>query len=678
MKKALQSVDKFPSENPNPVLRISNYGELLYANAAARPILKALGITRSRTLKGRWKQTLQEVYSSGQPADMEIESGENVFSMVLMPIEETGCVNLYGRDITARKETELRLKVLSTAIEHSVNIIFVTDLNGVIRYVNSKFEEVTGYTSEEALGQTPRILSSGETPDRYYKELWSTILSGRTYRQTMKNRKKSGGYYWSSIVVSPIKDESGKITHFLAVQEDITERMGSQKRLQYLSAFDEITGLMNRSRFMELLAEWIKSAEAGGPAGSNRTGVLLLMDIDQFKFLNDTYGHATGDEFLRSLAEMLKATLKDLLKKHLPDTVIDCLISRPGGDEFAVFLPSIDAKTGVGFAEEIKKAVESFRFKEDYGALTVSIGVVEYPSHGTGTSELFTKADAAMYKAKELGRNRCHLYRHEDLDLEKMHSRIRWKERILKALKEDRFEPWFQPILEIKTGAVNHYEALARMRDVEGRVLLPGAFIEVAERFGIVGAIDRVIIEKTMRLQALMKQKGKAISFSVNLSGKDLGDKELLAFLKSAIKETGADPSHIVFEITETAAIDYLKSAIEFIKALKELGCLFALDDFGVGFTSFTYLKRMDIDFIKIDGSFIRRLNEDPADQLFVKAMTEVAGGLGIKTIAEFVENGETLEILKGLGVDFAQGYHIGKPGPALGYTDADRPVKTP
>jgi EAL domain-containing protein (putative c-di-GMP-specific phosphodiesterase class I) len=250
-----------------------------------------------------------------------------------------------------------------------------------------------------------------------------------------------------------------------------------------------------------------------------------------------------------------------------------------------------------------------------------------------------------------------------------MHSRIQWKERILKALKEDRFEPWFQPILDLKTGLVHHYEALARMRDTDGKILLPGSFIEVAERFGIIGEIDRVIIEKTMKIQAA-GGRNNPYSFSVNLSGMDLGDQKLLSFLKSTLKRTGADPGSIVFEITETAAVGYIDNAIEFIESLKKLGCRFALDDFGVGFTSFMYLKRMNVDFIKIDGSFIRKLNEDKIDQLFVKSMTEVANGLNIMTVAEFVENEETLVLLKKFGVDFAQGYFVGKPAPALTHND--------
>jgi len=230
---------------------------------------------------------------------------------------------------------------------------------------------------------------------------------------------------------------------------------------------------------------------------------------------------------------------------------------------------------------------------------------------------------------------------------------------VQKALAEDRFLPFFQPILDLHTNTVHHYEALARMRDDDGSILSPAAFIDIAERTGLIGAIDTAISTKTMERQI---KEGGDISFSMNISGKDMGDEHFLSSLKSAIKATGAVPERLVFEITETAAIHDLESAKTFIESLKSMGCKFSLDDFGVGFTSFVYLRELPIDYIKIDGSFIRKLPESRNDQLFVKAITDVARGMGIKTIAEFVEDERIMEYLRTFGVDYAQGYFIGKP----------------
>jgi diguanylate cyclase (GGDEF)-like protein/PAS domain S-box-containing protein len=566
------------------------------------------------------------------------------------------------QDLTEARKAEFELKKLSMAIEQSVNMVFITNSRGVIEYVNPMFEKVTGFAGVEAVGQTPRILSSGETPNVRYEELWSTILSGRTYRGVHKNRKKTGGHYWCNCIISPIRDEKGEITHFLSVQEDITEKMRSEERIEHLARYDGLTGLINRVRFLDLIAEWMD-----GPGALGAAGALLIVDMDQFKFLNDTWGHATGDEFLRRAAKVLADAAKGA-SAALPARPADGpMVARLGGDEFAVFLPSADEARCMDLAERLRAAIAGFSFAEASISLTASIGAAMYPEHGRDPSTLFTRADAAVYRAKETGRNRCHFYRPEDHDLEKMHSRLAWKERILRALREDRFEPWFQPILDLRDGSVHHYEALARMRDEAGGVLLPGAFIDIAEKFGLVTSIDRMIVEKTLLVQSETRRQGKDIYFDVNLSGKDLGDEDFMAFIAATITKTEADPSRLIFEITETAAISDIALAAGFIKALKSLGCRFSLDDFGVGFTSFVYLKELGVDFIKIDGSFVKRLHESPDDQLFVKAMAEVARGLGIKSVAEFVEREDTVELLKKFGVDYAQGYLIGKPSPALG-----------
>lgn len=581
------------------------------------------------------------------------EHGEVVLDESGRPIRMTGTL----QDVTEHKEAEAELAKLSAAIEHSVNVIFITDVKGTIEYVNPMFEEATGWSKEEAIGQNPKILSSGETTKAEYEELWKTVTSGKTWRGIFKNKKKSGEFYWGIGVITPIKDEKDEITHFLAVQEDITEKKKAEERAQYLAFSDELTGLLNRTRFTELLHEWIRT-------WSNREGVFLLINIDGFKMINDTYGHGIGDKLLSHVAGLIEGAVKGNTVSNGSGSEI--LIGRTGGDEFALFLPNTGVTEGMETAELIRKKVAESHFMEVPVSATLSIGAVCYPEHGVTIKELFTKVDAALSRAKEMGRNRCHIYRPEDRDLENIHSRMKEKVAIQVALAKDRFIPWFQPILNLKDDKIDHYEALARMRNEDGSILFPGEFIDTAERFGLIGTIDRIITEKTMRLQADSIRHGKDISFSMNLSGKNLGDEELLSFLKSKIVETGADPSHLIFEITETAAVHDLGRALKFINALKSMGCRFSLDDFGVGFTSFVYLREMQVDYIKIDGYFIKKLHESPDDQFLVKAITDVAKGMGIKTVAEFVEEKETIKLLKEFGVDYAQGYYIGKPGPEL------------
>jgi len=561
--------------------------------------------------------------------------------------------------IIERKEAEYELKKLSATIEHSINIVFITDVNGNIEYVNKTFEEITGYSRNEAIGQNPRILSSGEADEPLYEEMWDTILRGNVWEGEIKNRRKNGQYFWIRSLISPIKDESGKITHFLAIQEDITDSIQSQVMVEYFATHDELTGLINRQKFMDLLKEWMIAAKSYGHCGT-----LLMIDIDEFKYINDNFGHIVGDDYLRRVANLLSKRLLDLDEMH--KVTQNSFICRVGGDEFVIFLPMRGEKEGLQAAEEIKESIGEFRIGEMQFSTTASIGIVLFPDHGEDTKSLLSKGDAALFRARELGYNKCHLYSSDDRYLEEIHTRVDWKRKVEKALLEDRFELWFQPILNLKDNAVRHYEVLVRMRDDDGKILLPGAFINVAEEVGLIGQIDKMVTEKAIKLQSRLLDKGMDITLSVNLSGKDLGNELIFNFLKETIESKGADPSHLVFEITETAAVRDLDRAVKFINDLKKLGCRFSLDDFGVGFTSFVYLREMNVDYIKIDGSFIRNLHKNKNDQIVVKSITDVAKGMGVKTVAEFVEKEETLELLRAYDVDYAQGYLIGKPSPRL------------
>ena len=653
---AMKTLARFPSENPNPVLRVSCDGRILYVNSPCGPLLELWGVSVDDYLPDEWRSRVVDACADQEIILEEVTYSKAVYSLRITPVEGADYLYIYGLDITEQKDAELELRKLSTAIDHSDNIVFITNRAGEIEYVNPKFEAVTGYSREDAMGNTPRILSSDFTTDEEYKNLWNTINSGSTWRGVLKNRTKDGKFYWSNGVISPIKDEKGNITNFLSVQENVTDRMESEERIRYLVEYDEITGLLNRSHFIESLEGWIASH------GVDTQGILILLDLDQFKLVNDTYGHSVGDEVIRRVGKLLDISLRFMGPPLTKDLLDSSILGRLGADEFAIFIPSIAIEDAGVISEYIRVKVEEFNPAEIQSYITASLGVVAYPEHGVSTKELLSKADTAQFRAKEEGRNRYHIYRPEDGDLERMHSRIHWKERIIEVIKEDRFVPWFQPIMNVETGEISHYEALARMIDEEGKILFPGAFIPIAESFDIIGSIDRVIIEKTLRKQAAMMAEGKRYSFSTNISGKDLGDPDLLDFLQEKIKETGADADCLVFEITETAAVSDLDQALAFMTSLRKTGCHFSLDDFGAGFTSFRYLKIMDVDYIKIDGSFIRKLDEDVNDQLFVKAINSVAKGLGVKTVAEFVENEKVLLLLEELGVDYAQGYHIGKP----------------
>ena len=559
-------------------------------------------------------------------------------------------------EMTERKKAEFELKKLGAALEHSTSIVFISGKRAEIEYVNSSFELSTGFSKAEALGKTPGELFSEAGS-------WGDMLAREGWQGTLKSLKKDGTPLWCKGVVSPIKEETGEITHYLSVFEDVTEKKASHERINYLSNHDAVTGLLNRAYFIESLADWIE--ENPGP------GALFLLDIDQFKFISDSYGHGMGDEFLMRIARLIQFNMRHIIPRHVGASG-DCMVARLSGDEFAIFAP-VGRVEAVQIAEHIRKGLECF-YQADFPChLTASIGVALFPEHGETTSELLTRADAAMYRAKEQGRNRFHFYSPEEREIEQMHMRLKCKEGILDALEEDRFEPWFQPIMRLSENSVSHYEVLARMREKDGSIVLPGPFIETAERFGLVGAISRVIIGKALDLQAKLRQAGRDVTFCMNVSGKELGDREFLYFLKGRILELGMDPGSVVFEITETASIYDLDRAISFINGLREIGCRISLDDFGIGFTSFLYLREMQVDYIKIAGSFIKGLEMNLNDQLFVKAITDVARGMKIETIAEFVESSAILGSLRKYGIDYAQGYFVGKPAPTPEFHSAQK-----
>lgn len=573
--------------------------------------------------------------------------------------DETGApLRMSGtaQDITDLKQAEDELRILTAAIEHSVNVVFITDRQGIIEYANPTFESVTGWLREEVMGKTPRILASGVTAPAEYKKLWDTITSGKTWRGAFMNKRKDGRFYWGNTVITPIRDGRGEITHFLAVQEDVTEHKKTEERVKYLAAFDELTGLVNRARFLDLMDGWVRSLDLYG----GRTACLLIVDLDEFKFVNDTYGHARGDQLIHRIGNLLGRALRDIvLDRKDPGAVV---LGRMGGDEFAAFLPNFSEREGLEAAEVLRRVVEGYRTLAEAAPMTVSVGMALYPDHGENVQDLISKADAALYHSKQTGKNRIRVFHHEDRDLDFLHSKLRQKELIREAIADERFLPWFQPILDLGEASLLHYEALARLEQRDGSILLPEDFVDTAERFGLINAIDRIIIKKTMQLQARTAREGRHLTFAMNLSGKELGDEDVLAFLRKTIDETGADPPHLVFEITETAAVRDLDQAIRFVNALRDLGCRFSLDDFGVGFSSFLYLRELRVDFLKIDGSFIRNLQENGNDRSVVKAITDVAKGMGIKTIAEFVESGDVLETVRAFGVDYAQGFFIGRP----------------
>jgi diguanylate cyclase (GGDEF)-like protein len=424
------------------------------------------------------------------------------------------------------------------------------------------------------------------------------------------------------------------------------------RRLAYLASHDALTGFINRREVEERLSAVLAAVKAE----PRKTAALLYMDLDQFKVVNDTCGHSAGDLLLRQLGDVLRA--------RVPKNGV---LARIGGDEFAVLLPDFAMPEATAIAESLREAIAAFRFSWRDSALQVgvSIGIVPVEAASESVATLMSAADVACYVAKDLGRNRIHVY--EDKDAAERHQEMQWVARITRALEEERFELYYQPIVPIRaeTGHWPHYELLLRMRDEEGKLVAPTAFIPAAERYNLMPGLDRWVISHTLETLAYRGAPGTTpYTLAVNVSGTTLNDARFLDFVLDELTAAAVAPGAICFEITETAAIANLDRVIAFMRALKARGCRFSLDDFGTGLSSLTYLKNLPVDYVKIDGQFVRNVLRDAADECVVESIARMARAFRIHAIAERVESRDVMKRLGELGVSFAQGYYVAVPQP--------------
>jgi diguanylate cyclase (GGDEF)-like protein/PAS domain S-box-containing protein len=539
-----------------------------------------------------------------------------------------------------------------TAFEAAPIGMALSDLDGRFIQVNDALCAITGYTREELAEMSFADLSHPADVGRD-TEMMSSLLSGEQSAYWMEKRYVDvvGQVVWVAVHATLVRAADGSPQHFLGQIQDVSERVRYEAQLQHMADHDPLTGLLNRRSFERELDQHIARVERYGPEGS-----ALVLDIDRFKHINDTLGHNIGDELIVKVAQTLRTRLRD-----------SDVLARLGGDEFAVLLPRGGPREAAQVAESILAAVRSQSVLTAAGRrrpITASIGVALFgeTEHMTG-EEVLVNADLAMYDAKESGRDRAATYSHER-GASRMKARITWAERIREALEEDRFTLYAQPIVELDSGEVRQHELLLRMLDQQGDVIPPAAFIGIAERFDLMQELDRWVVARAIRYMGEQRRAGRDLVFEVNISGSSTGDPDLLTVIERELRDSAIDPVNLVLEVTETTAVANIPRAQQFAARLAELGCRFALDDFGAGFGSFYYLKHLPFDLLKIDGEFVRSCTTNQTDQLLIRAAVDIARGLGKRTIAEYVGDDETMELLRRLGVDYAQGFHIGHPAP--------------
>lgn len=549
------------------------------------------------------------------------------------------------------KSSQAHMLKLSRAVESSPNPILITDDSGVIEYVNKKCEQVSGFSSAEVAGKKLEQFMSYNVSHRKFDEVWSIVATQGEWQGELKNRKKDGSFFWLKVYLAAVYGDTQEITNYVVIYEDITDSRSLAEKLSYQATHDDLTGLINRAEFENRLNVLVDDARV-----NDSRHALCFLDLDQFKVINDTCGHIAGDELLRQLGKLLAGTTRRT------DT-----LARLGGDEFAILIVDCEPQQAEWIANEVREMIQQFQFiwESQIFTIGVSIGVTSINQHTKGRTEVLKQADSACYAAKNSGRNRVYLYQEEDTQLVQQEGEFKWVNELKEALLEDRLELYVQPIVSTRSEQLSSYEVLVRLRDKSGQLFPPGAFLPSAERYNLSDKVDRWVIDHVFDW---LEQHQRKLPFlkqmAINLSGASLGHTEMLAYISSRLAKASFKASTIKFEITETAAIGNLRNANSFIKALSEIGCQFSLDDFGSGLSSFGYLKNLPVQSIKIDGMFVKDMISDPLDFEMVKSINDIGHVMGLETIAEFVEDEQIWQKLRDIGVDYGQGYHLGKPVP--------------
>ncbi len=577
------------------------------------------------------------------------------------------------RDVSKLKRTEDALFEAKERAEVTLSSIgdgvITTDTRGRVDYINPVAEQLTGWSQAEALGRPL------EEVFRVVDERSREPLSGKVKACLASGRRcavddspillrRGGGEHSIEASVSPIRNPDGDVTGAVLVFHDVTELRGLARKMSHQATHDALTGLINRAEFERRLEHLLDSA-LGGDFPEH---ALMYLDLDQFKLVNDTSGHVAGDELLRQLTAQLQMRVRG-----------SDVLARLGGDEFGVLLENCSLEQALEVAEDLRRITRAFRFEWQGKVFEVgvSIGVVSLDHDSGSLSDVLSAADSACYMAKDLGRNRVHVYTPDDEELAQRHGEMQWVHRVKAALAEDRLSLYCQTAVRLSEGGGGeiYQEILMRMRDEGGRLVPPMAFLPAMERFHLMADLDRWVVKASLHALAGKRSWRENEIFAINLSGQSLGDGAFRDYVVGLLEQGDVPPAHLCFEVTETAAIANLVHATHFIDTLKGMGCHFALDDFGSGLSSFAYLKRLPVDYLKIDGHFVHNIANDAVDHAMVDSINRIGHVFNMRTIAEFAENDEILAILRRLGVDYAQGNGVHKPVPLQDCIDAS-PIK--
>lgn len=592
----------------------------------------------------RLEHGAQQIAAGDYKARVKEEAHDEIAGLALT-------FNRMADEVHARDQT---LGKLTQAVEQSPVSIIITDLDARIEYVNQTFVHSTGYSREEALCANPRILQSGRTPPESYHSMWATLMQGQAWQGELTNRRKDGSELLEFVVISPIREPDGRITHYLAVNQDVTDKKQAEAEIHRLAYFDALTGLPNRTLLIDRLAQMLAAGRR-----SQILKALLLLNIDRFKNINEARGHALGDILLKALGERLGGLLRE------GDT-----LARLASDEFAILLPSIGSNLELAsrhvlsVADKIHTALrQPFAIGGEEITVTSSIGITLFPeAPGEDSDHVLRRADTALHRAKGSGGNQIAFF---ETDMgESAEQRFRVERELRRAIPAGELRLYLQPQIDSQ-GHRAGAEALVRWQHPERGLVPPGVFIPLAEETDLIVDLGIWVLSESCRLMAREDMAGYPLRLSVNLSPRHFRQKGFVSWLRDMLSATGADPTHLTLEVTEGLMIDNLNDVVAKMNELTAMGIHFSLDDFGTGYSSLAYIKRLPIHELKIDKSFVQDAPTDPNDAALVETILAVARHMHLKVVAEGVETEEQAAFLNARANVIHQGYLYGRPEPA-------------
>jgi diguanylate cyclase (GGDEF)-like protein/PAS domain S-box-containing protein len=545
------------------------------------------------------------------------------------------------RDVTEQREAEESMRILSSAVEQSHGAVMITDMSGIIEYVNPRYTEITGYTRAEIIGTTARLLEFSDAQDSEQRGMRECISVGDIWTVSMRGARKNGEQFWQAVSASPVLNESGLLTHIVVSIEDTSQQRAIHAQMEQLAFYDPLTGLENRRLFKDRLEQNIKQVRR-----SKGVMALLFIDLDDFKYVNDTLGHDAGDELLVVVAERLKQCVRE-----------EDIVARLGGDEFTIILANLkDGKSASSVTNKIIKALQiPIPLRAQDVSISGSIGITIAPDDSMDPNELMRNADLAMYRAKASGRNNAQFYT-EDMNLAN-EARSSLENALRSAVDTESFAVYFQPQVDLTEHRVSGFEALMRWQQAEGDVL-PDRFIAVAEETGLIIPIGEIVLRKTCEQMQVLHEAGFVNQkVSVNLSRRQFYDKHLSKMVARVLQETNFEAKGLEFEITEGMLMNNVEKAIDIMTELKKLGVSIAIDDFGTGFSSLSTLARLPVDKLKVDRSFINELTSNQGDTGIASAVIALAQHMNLTVAAEGVENAAQLAFLKKHKCALQQGF---------------------